>query len=218
MGMLSFLYKLRSSTALATPPRPRPRPGPRLVWIAPSVLGEHALAPAPEPMPAPEPALAPAPFEVDGVTVVYCQTYAEAEACIRRDGRRRRRQAVALDLETAPIQSERERLAALPEERKAVNAEAIAFRKDGKKAGAPQSEIDAHTEEANAKLEILDRQIDYAEGAGLDPHRAEIRLLQVYGGGARVAVVDIAKTGTEALGLLSGVSAVIHNASSISPS
>ncbi len=38
MGMLSLLYKLRSSTALATPPR-LPAPAlPRLVWIAPSVL------------------------------------------------------------------------------------------------------------------------------------------------------------------------------------
>jgi hypothetical protein len=44
---------------------------------------------------------------------------------------------VALDLETAPVQAERDRLAALIAERKAVNAEAIAFRKDGKKAGAP---------------------------------------------------------------------------------
>ena len=50
-----------------------------------------------------------------------------------RDGRRRRRQAVALDLETArPVRAER--LAALLEEREAVNAEAIAFRKAAKKA------------------------------------------------------------------------------------
>ena len=53
---------------------------------------------------------------------------------------------VALDLETGPIQSERERLAALLEEREAVNAEAIAFRKAAKKAETPQAEIDAITE------------------------------------------------------------------------
>jgi DNA polymerase I len=210
MGMLSILYKLRSSTALATPPRPRPRPGPRLVWIAPSVLGEHALAPAPEPTPAPEPALAPAPFEVDGVTLVYCQTYAEAEASIREMVADAEGKPVALDLETCPVQFERERLAALLEERKAVNAAAIAFRKAAKKAGAPQPEIDAYTEEADAQLKILDARIDYAESAGLDPNRSEIRTLQVYGGKARAAIIDIAKTGAEALGLLQGASAVIH--------
>ena len=206
MGMLSLLYKLRSSTALATPPRPRPRPGPRLVWIAPSVLGEHALAPAPEPMPAPEPALAPAPFEVDGVTLVYCQTYAEAAASIREMVADAEGKPVALDLETCPVQFERERLAALLEERKTVNAEAIAFRKAAKKAGTPRPEIDAYTEAADAQLKILDARIDYAESAGLDPNRSEIRTLQVYGGKARAAIIDIAKTGAEALGLLQGVS------------
>jgi DNA polymerase-1 len=210
MGMLSLLYKLRSSTVLATPPRlrPRPRPGPRLVWIAPSVLGEHALAPAPAPEPTP--ALAPAPFEVDGVTLVYCQTYAEAEAAIREMVADAEGKPVALDLETHPVQSERARLAALIEERKAVNAAAIAFRKAAKKAGAPQPEIDAYTEAADAQLKILDARIDYAESAGLDPNRAEIRLLQVYAGKARATIIDIAKTGAEALRLLQNVSAVIH--------
>jgi hypothetical protein len=162
MGMLSLLYKLRSSTALATPPRPRPRPGTRLVWVAPSVLGEHALAPAPEPTPAPEPALAPAPFEVDGVQVVYCTTYAEAKAGIQEMVADAEGRPVALDLETHAVQSELARLAALLGERKAVNAEAIAFRKAAKKAGAPQPEIDAYTEEADAQLKILDARIDYA--------------------------------------------------------
>ena len=150
-------------------------------------------------------------FQVDGVTVVYCATYDEAKALIAEMIADAGGKPIALDLETAPIQAERDRLATLIVERKAINAEAIAFRKDSKKAGAPQSEIDAHTEEANAKLEILDRQIDYAEGAGLDPHRAQIRLLQVYGGGQRAAVIDIAKAGTATLGLLAGASAVIHN-------
>jgi DNA polymerase-1 len=119
---------------------------------------------------------------------------------------------VALDIETAPTLSERERLEALQAERATVNARAIAFRATGKKVGTPQPEIDAHTEEADAKLKALDAQIDHAKSAGLDPHRAEIRLIQVYGGGARVAVVDIATAGPEALGLLAGVSAVFHNA------
>jgi hypothetical protein len=68
-------------------------------------------------------------LEVDGITVVVCTTYAEAEACIREMIADTGGKPVALDLETHAVQSERERLAALLEERKAVNAEAIAFRK-----------------------------------------------------------------------------------------
>ncbi len=62
-----------------------------------------------------------------------------------------------------------------------------------------QAEIDAITAEAEPKLKVLDAKIDYAKSAGLDPHRAEVRLAQVYGGGPRVAVIDIRKTGLEAL-------------------
>jgi DNA polymerase-1 len=154
----------------------------------------------------------PAPFEVDGVTVVVCETYAEAEACIREMIADAGSKPIALDLETHPTQAERERLAALEAEREAVNAAAIAYRKAAKKAKTPQIEIDAITAAADAKLKILDRKIDYAAGAGLDPWRAEIRTVQAYGGGARAAVVDLSKAGAEALRLLQGVSAVIHNA------
>jgi DNA polymerase I len=119
---------------------------------------------------------------------------------------------VALDLETCPTRIERERLSALTAERTAINGEAIAFRAAGKKAGTPQAEIEAHTEAANAKLKALDAKIAYAKAAGLDPHRAEIRTAQIYGGGARAAVIDVRKTGVEALRLLQGVSAVLHNA------
>ena len=117
---------------------------------------------------------------------------------------------VALDLETCPVESERARLAALLEEREAVNAEAIAFRKAAKKAKTPQAEIDVFTATAAAKLKALDSQIDHAESAGFDPHRSEIRLVQLYGGKARVAVVDLAKAGPEALELLRNVDTVSH--------
>ena len=162
------------------------------------------------------PLSSPAPLEVDGVTVVYCQTYAEAEACIREMIADAGGKPVALDLETCPVESERARLAALLEEREAVNAEAIAFRKAAKKAKTPQAEIDAFTAEADAKLKALDSQIDHAESAGLDPHRSEIQLVQLYGGKARVAVVDLAKAGPEALELLRNVDTVIHGAFSTS--
>jgi DNA polymerase I len=198
MSMLGLLYKLRSAPQVSNPPS---RPALKLVWSAPSILGEHVVKPEPA-----------APLVVDGVTVVYCTTYAEAQALIGEMIADAAGKPIALDLETCPTPLERERLAALQAERKAVNAEAIAFRASAKKAETLQVKIDAHTEEANAKLEISDRKIAFAKEAGLDPHRSEIRLLQVYGGGARVAVVDIAKTGPEALGLLQGVSAVIHGA------
>ena len=111
----------------------------------------------------------PLAFDVDGVTVVYCTTYAEAEALIREMIADAGGKPVALDLETCPLQSERERLAALLEEREAVNAEAIAFRKAAKKAVTPQAEIDAYTETANAKLKALDARSTMPRAAGLDP-------------------------------------------------
>jgi hypothetical protein len=151
------------------------------------------------------------PLEVDGVQVVVCHTAAEAEALIREMLADAAGKPVALDLETCPIPSERERLAALTAERKAVNAEAIAFRKAAKKAKAPQPEIDAATETANAKLKLLDYQIGYCASAGLDPHRATARTIQLYGGKLRAAVIDLSRTGYEVLALLNGVSAVIHN-------
>jgi hypothetical protein len=152
----------------------------------------------------------PVAFEVDGVTLAYCQTYAEAAACIGEMIADAAGKPIALDLETCPIASERARLTALMDERAAINAQAIGDRKAAKKAGAPEAEIDAITETAGARLKALDAQIDHAEGAGLDPNRSAIRLLQVYGGGARAAVVDLFKAGAEALGLLQDRPAVIH--------
>jgi hypothetical protein len=48
--------------------------------------------------------------------------------------------------------------------------------------------------------------------AALDPYRSRIRLAQLYGGGRRVAVIDVFRTGERILELLSGVAVVIHNA------
>ena len=122
---------------------------------------------------------------------------------------------VALDIRDDAYSGSRAgRLTALEEERAAVNAEAIAFRAKEKKAGTPQAEIDAHTERANAQLKALAARIKHAESAGLDPHRSEIppRPQALWRRGSAPRVVDIAKSGPEALGILQGVSAVIHNA------
>jgi DNA polymerase I-like protein with 3'-5' exonuclease and polymerase domains len=154
----------------------------------------------------------PLVFDVDGVEVVVCRTTAEAEACIREMIVDAGGKPVPLDLETCPIPSERERLAALKAERTAVNAQAIAFRKTAKKAKTPQAEIDAVSAKAAARLKVLDYQISYCASAGLDPWRATIRTAQVYGGGRRAAVVDLSKTGYEVLALLNGVDAIFHGA------
>jgi len=208
MSMLALLAWMRSvSVPTATS---RPRPSLKLVWVAPAILGESAIelpaAPA-------EPVLEPfTQLDVDGVTVVVCETYAEAEACIREMVADAGGKPIALDLETSPLLSERERLKALMEERKTVNDAAISYRRAAKKAKRPQAEIDAYTETATAKLKALDAQIDHAKSAGLDPNRSAVRLVQVYGGGVRVTVVDLFKAGAEALQLLQGVAAVIHGA------
>ena len=55
--------------------------------------------------------------------------------------------------------------------------------------------------------------LEYAGKAGLDPHRADIRLLQLYGGGRRVAVIDLFRTGPAILQRLNDLRVVIHNAS-----
>jgi DNA polymerase I len=196
MSMRALLAWMHS-VSMPTPAAPPPRPPLKLVWSAPSILGEFAID---------------VPLEVDGVQVVYCTTYDEAKACIAEMIADAGEKPVALDLETAPIQSERERLAALMTEREAINAEAIAFRKAAKKAKTPQTEIDAVTEAANAKLKVLDAKIKYCASAGLDPHRAEIRTIQLYGGKTRAVVVDVSKIGQRALELLQGADAVIHNA------
>ena len=153
-----------------------------------------------------------AQLEVDGVQVVVCETRATVEALIREMIADAGGKPVALDLETCPIPSERERLKALTAERAAINAQAIAFRKTAKKAKTPQPEIDAFTATAGGKLKVLDYQIGYVESAGLDPWRADARTIQLYAGGRRAAVIDLSKTGTQVLGLLQGVDAVFHGA------
>src|SRR5271166_6226739 len=57
----------------------------------------------------------------------------------------------------------------------------------------------------------LAAEIRHAQTAGLDPHRARIRLIQVYAGGDSVVVVDLDKTGAGILDLLDGVGIIAHN-------
>ena len=92
------------------PPAHNPDPGQPLKSSESdsSIVSETVIEPEPHVL-APSPA---APLEVDGVQVVYCTTYPEAEALIAEVIQDAAGKPVALDLETAPIRSERERLAA----------------------------------------------------------------------------------------------------------
>ena len=76
-----------------------------------------------------------------------------------------------------------------------------------RKLKAPAAEIAALA--AGGKR--LAAEIRYAQAAGLDPHRARIRLLQVYAGGDRALVIDLDHTGAGVLDLLDGVSVIAHN-------
>ena len=95
---------------------------------------------------------------------------------------------VAIDLETAPNQSEVKRLAAL----RVQLAEAKGRLKAATKLKQP---LDA----LQAEIKRLGTAIDYAEKAGLDPHRARPRLFQLYGGGTHAAVIDLDRTGSASL-------------------
>jgi hypothetical protein len=75
---------------------------------------------------------------------------------------------VAIDLETAPNQSEIDRLTKL----RLQLAETKGRLKAAVKLKQPLDVLQAEIKRLNAA-------IDYTEGAGLDPHRARIRLLQL---------------------------------------
>jgi DNA polymerase-1 len=134
-------------------------------------------------------------------TIAYCVDAAEARRLVDEvladagDG------PVAVDLETAPLQPEVDRLAALRNEHAAVRGRL----KAAKKLGAPDGRL-------KPEAKRLQAAIAYAETAALDPHRARIRLAQLYGGGRRVVVIDLDRTGKDVLRRLDGARIVAHNA------
>jgi hypothetical protein len=135
-----------------------------------------------------------------GVKVVYCAEEPQARRLLAGMVARGR---VAIDIETAPNKTEVDRLANLFRAR----AETTGALKGLRKLKAPAAEIAALA----ATGKRLAVEIRYAQTASLDPHRARIRLLQVYAGGACALVIDVDKTGADVLGLLDGVSVIAHN-------
>jgi DNA (cytosine-5)-methyltransferase 1 len=135
-----------------------------------------------------------------GVEVVYC---AEEPQARRLLGEMLAADWVAIDIETAPNKTELDRLAEL----KRAKAEMAGQLKAARKLKA-RAEIAAHA----AARKRLTVEIKYAQAAGLDPHRARIRLLQVYDGGDRVLVIDLDRIGAGILDLLEGARVIAHNA------
>jgi DNA polymerase-1 len=136
--------------------------------------------------------------------IAYCVTHAEAEALVREVIRDAAGRHVALDIETAPLAAEAERLEKLLLAQAEVKGQLHA----AKKAREPLDTIAALAGEVKA----FAARVKYARSAALDPYRSRIRLIQLYGGGKRVAVIDVFRTGEEVLALLNDVDVVIHNA------
>jgi DNA polymerase I-like protein with 3'-5' exonuclease and polymerase domains len=136
--------------------------------------------------------------------ISYCVTREEAEIGFAEVARAADGRPIGLDIETAPSKAEAARLAQLL----VSEAEIKGRVKAAKKFKSPASELDA----LKAEAKIVAAQIKYAKAAPLDPNRGRIRLVQLYGGGNRVLVIDVFRTGEEVLQLLNGVDVVAHHA------
>jgi DNA polymerase-1 len=114
---------------------------------------------------------------------------------------------IAVDLETTPIPSERERLKDLLRRVAEAKGRVQAF--TGRRCHA---ETRAALALAKAELAALAAALDHAGRAGLDPHRSTARLCQLYGGGGRVAVIDLHKVDWDVLTPVWERPIVMHNA------
>ena len=136
--------------------------------------------------------------------IAYCATTAEAAIAVVAVVRDPRGRPIGFDVETAAHPAERARLKELTLLIAAAKGRLAALRK----AKAPA--VDTKT--AATDLKALDARRKMAGQAALDPHRSSIRLVQFYGGGGKVYVVDITRAGQSALRLLDGLNIVAHNA------
>jgi DNA polymerase-1 len=142
--------------------------------------------------------------EAEELTIAYCTTVEQVEielADIIADAAGR---PIGLDIETTATLAEVDRLRRL----ELRQAELVGERKASKKAKAPPEEI----ADIEAEQKLLKAKIKYCHAAGLDPHRARVRSFQIYGGGSRVAMIDLFRTGPEALRLLDGLDITAHGA------
>ena len=138
-----------------------------------------------------------------GVTVVYTADANTAAALIAEMIADADDSPIGIDLETMPLASEQERAASMARERAEATGQAKALRRLGKVA-------EARAAQQAATIARLER--EHAEDAGLDPHRSQIRLLQIYGGGSRAAVLDMARVPWAVTSPLWDWSLIAHNA------
>ena len=136
-----------------------------------------------------------------GVAVVYCAEEPQARRLLTK--MIASTDWVAIDIETAPNKTEVDRLAELMR----AKAEMTGQLKAARKLKAPAAEIGALA--AIQKRSTV--AIKYAQTAALDPHRARIRLLQVYDGGDCVLVIDLDRASAGVLELIDGVNVIAHN-------
>ncbi len=115
---------------------------------------------------------------------------------------------IAVDFETTALPRERERLRDLSRRVAEAKgrAKACAERRAAARRGAAELAI------AKAELAALQSAEDHAGRAGLDPHRSTARLCTLYGGGARVAVIDLHKVDWTVLAPVWERPIVMHNA------
>src|SRR5258705_78481 len=117
-----------------------------------------------------------------GPSFSYCVTAVEADRAIDAviadaDGG-----PIALDIESAAATEEAERLKSIHRKLALSQADLTLLKKQGE---------DGPIQSKKAEIAVLKAQAAFAETAALDPHRASIRLVQLYGGGKRVAVIDL---------------------------
>src|SRR4051812_20615801 len=135
-----------------------------------------------------------------GARLAYATDYATAAALVAEIIADANGGLVAIDLETAPTPSEQKRLWALRLQLADVvgRLNALTRLKTSRQRAALQAGrtvatleavelIAADLAEAKAQKTALTKAAEHAARAGLDPHRSEISLVQIYAGGGRVA-------------------------------
>lgn len=152
----------------------------------------------------PAPAFSHGGAAADLPVIAYCATLERAKALVFEVQQDAAGWPIGLDIETAPLPAEAARLSGLILRQAELKGQLRAARMTH----APEFKITAF----QAEQRLVAAQIKYAETAGLDPYRGRIRLVQLYGGGSRVAVIDVFRAGEGVLRLLDGVPVVAHNA------
>jgi DNA polymerase-1 len=141
---------------------------------------------------------------IDDVAVGYCVDVVAAEQLIDEMLSDAGEGLLALDIETAPEQLVVDRLKALSIESAHIAGKLKALKKT--------RAVPAKIATAKCKAKFIAAQIGYSASAALDPRRGRVRLVQLYGGGRRVAVIDTFRAGEGVLRRLDGANVVMHNA------